>query len=57
MEKVELEQMGIPKFPSEAAEAEWWNAHRAEVEVDIQAKLTNLGERTAADINERAPLG
>jgi hypothetical protein len=53
MEK-ELEQMVIPKFPSEAAEAEWWDAHRAEVEVDIRARLTNLAERTATKINERA---
>jgi hypothetical protein len=44
----------IPRFPSEAAEAEWWDAHRAEVEVDIRARLTNLAERTAADINGRA---
>jgi hypothetical protein len=54
MPKTKVGQTAIPRFSSEAAEAEWWNAHRAEVEVDIQAKLTNLGERTAADINERA---
>jgi hypothetical protein len=46
--------MVIPKFPNEAAEAEWWDAHRAEVEVRILAKLRNLAERTAADIDERA---
>ena len=46
--------MAIPKFRSEAAEAEWWDAHRAEVEVRIKAKLTSLAERTGADINERA---
>jgi hypothetical protein len=50
----ELEKMVIPKFPSEAAEAEWWDAHRAEVEARVVAKLTDLAERTAADINERA---
>ncbi|MGD0269645.1 MAG: hypothetical protein ABSB14_11320 [Candidatus Sulfotelmatobacter sp.] len=46
--------MVIPKFSSEAKEAAWWDAHRAEVEADIRARLTNLAERTAADINERA---
>jgi hypothetical protein len=46
--------MAIPKFPSEAAEAEWWDANRAEVEVRVRAKLRNLAERTASDINERA---
>lgn len=45
--------MRIPKFPSEEAEVEWWDAHRAEVDVRILAKLTDLAERTAADINER----
>jgi hypothetical protein len=54
MEKVKLEQMVIPKFPSEAEEAEWWDAHRAEVDLRILAKLKDLAERTAADINERA---
>jgi hypothetical protein len=54
MAKAKLERMVIPKFPSEAAEAEWWDAHRAEVDVRILAKLRNLAERTAADINERA---
>ncbi len=54
MAKAKLKLMVIPKFPSEAAEAERWDAHRAEVEVRVRAKLTNLAERTAADINERA---
>jgi hypothetical protein len=54
MEEVKLEQMVIPKFPSEAEEAEWWDAHRAEVEARVLAKLRNLAGRTAADINERA---
>lgn len=54
MSKEKLERMVIPRFSSEAEEAEWWDAHRAEVEARIVAKLTNLAERTAADINERA---
>jgi hypothetical protein len=54
MEKAKLERMVIPKFPSEAAEAAWWDAHRADVNVRVLAKLTDLAERTAADINERA---
>jgi hypothetical protein len=54
MVKAKLEQTRIPKFPNEAAEAEWWDARRAEVEVRILAKLRDLAERTAADIDERA---
>jgi hypothetical protein len=54
MAKGKLERIAIPKFPSEAAEAEWWDAHRAEANVRILAKLTDLAERTAADINQRA---
>jgi hypothetical protein len=54
MAKAKLEQMAIPKFPSEAEEAEWWDARRAEVDLRILAKLKDLAERTAADINERA---
>jgi len=54
MAKAKLLRMVIPKFSSEAKEAAWWDAHRAEVEADIRARLTNLAERTAADINERA---
>jgi hypothetical protein len=54
MANAKLERMVIPKFPSEAAEAAWWDAHRAEVDVRILAKLIDLAERTAADINERA---
>ena len=54
MAKAKLEQITIPKFPSEAEEAAWWDAHRAEVEVDIRARLTNLAEHTATKINERA---
>jgi hypothetical protein len=54
MPKTKLGQTPIPKFSSESEEAEWWDAHRAEVDVRILAKLTDLAERTAADINERA---
>jgi hypothetical protein len=54
MAEEKLERMVIPKSPSEAAEAEWRDAHRAEVDASILAKLTKLAERTAADINERA---
>ena len=54
MSKAKSERMVTPKFSNEAAEAEWWDAHRAEVDVRILAKLRNLSERTAANINERA---
>jgi hypothetical protein len=36
--------MAIPRFSRKVEEAAWWDAHRAEVEVDIRAKLTNLAE-------------
>jgi hypothetical protein len=54
MANPKLGRLAIPKFSSEAEEAAWWDAHRAEVEVRIRAKLTNLAERTTADLNERA---
>jgi hypothetical protein len=54
MPETKLEQTTVPKFPSEAEEAEWWDAHRAEVDARVLAKLTSLAERTAAEINERA---
>jgi hypothetical protein len=44
MAKAKLLQMVIPKFSGELEEAAWWDALRAEVEVDIRAKLTNLDE-------------
>lgn len=46
--------MAGPKFPSEAEEAAWWHVHPAEVEVRVLAKLRNLADRTATDINERS---
>jgi hypothetical protein len=56
MEKAKLERMVIPKFPSEAAEAAWWDAHRAEVNVRILAKLLILPNALRM-ISTSAPMG
>jgi predicted DNA binding CopG/RHH family protein len=32
-------QMVIPKFSNEAEEAEWWDAHRSEIEADIRLRM------------------
>lgn len=31
--------MIIPKFPSEAEEAKWWDAHRSDVEAEIRRRM------------------
>jgi hypothetical protein len=31
-----MEKVVIPKFCSEAQEAEWWDTHRSEIEAEIR---------------------
>jgi hypothetical protein len=54
MAKARFGEMAIPKFSSESSEAVWWDARHREIDIDIHAKLKDLAERTATDINERA---
>jgi predicted DNA binding CopG/RHH family protein len=37
--KAKLKRVVIPKFPDEAAEAAWWDAHRSQVEAEIRQRL------------------
>ncbi len=39
MAKAKMKPVVIPKFSSEAKEAEWWDAHRPEIEADIRQRM------------------
>jgi predicted DNA binding CopG/RHH family protein len=39
MAKTKMKPVVIPKFSSEAEEAEWWDAHRSEIEADIRLRM------------------
>ena len=36
-----MDGTGIPKFESEAQEAQWWDEHRAQVEQNLSAAMQN----------------
>jgi hypothetical protein len=56
----EMKPVVVPRFPTEAEEAAWWDARRSEVELEIQQRMKQTGrfddlaERTATEIDERA---
>ncbi len=59
-----MKEVVIPKFPSEAKEAEWWDTHRLEIEAEIWQRkqkrpltLGNLlqGARPSQPITLRIP--
>jgi uncharacterized protein (DUF4415 family) len=39
MAKAKMKQVAIPKFSSEAKEAEWWDTHRSEIETEIRLRM------------------
>jgi predicted DNA binding CopG/RHH family protein len=39
MAKAKMKQAVIPKFFSEAEEADWWDAHRSEIEAEIRQRV------------------
>jgi len=39
MAKAKMKQVVIPKFSGEADEAEWWDAHRSEIEIEIRRRM------------------
>jgi predicted DNA binding CopG/RHH family protein len=39
MAKAKMKEHVIPKFPSETKEAEWWDAHRSEIEAVIRQRM------------------
>jgi predicted DNA binding CopG/RHH family protein len=39
MAKAKMKQAIIPKFSGEAEEAEWWDAHRSEIEAEIRQRV------------------
>jgi len=40
MEK--MEKVIIPKFSSEAQEAEWWDTHRSEIEAEVRRRMKQM---------------
>jgi predicted DNA binding CopG/RHH family protein len=67
MAKAKMKPVVIPKFSSEAEEAEWWDTHRSEIEADIRQRmkqkqpltLDNLlqGARPSQPVTLRIPTG
>ena len=39
MAKAKMKQAAIPKFSSEAKEAEWWDSRRPEIEMEIRRRM------------------
>jgi hypothetical protein len=39
MTKIKMKEIVVPKFSSEAAEAEWWNKHRSDIEDEIRRRM------------------
>lgn len=37
--KTNAKEVVVPKFSSEAEEAEWWDAHRSQVEAEIRRRM------------------
>ena len=45
-----MKQVLIPKFSSEAKEAAWWDAHRAEIETEIRHRVKHKRPLTLANL-------
>ena len=43
----------IPKFSSEAKEAEWWDAHRSEIEAEIRQRMKQKRPLTLGSLLRR----
>lgn len=39
MAKAKMKEASIPKFSSETKEAEWWDARRPEIEIEIRRRM------------------
>jgi predicted DNA binding CopG/RHH family protein len=51
-----MKQAGIPKFSSEAKEAEWWDARRPEIEMEIRRRLKQRPTVTLGKVIQGAKL-
>lgn len=50
MAKAKLKQAVIPKFSTEAEEAAWWDAHRAEIESEIRHRMKRKQALTLSNL-------
>lgn len=50
MAKAKMKQAVIPKFSSEGEEAEWWDAHRLEIEAEIRQRMKQKRPLTLGDL-------
>jgi predicted DNA binding CopG/RHH family protein len=49
-----MKQVIIPKFPSEAKEAAWWDTHRSEIEAEIRQRLKQKRPMTLGNLLQGA---
>jgi len=49
-------KLNIPKFSSEAEEAAWWNAHRADIEAELRSRIRNRKPVTLGQLEEGTAL-
>ena len=56
MAKAKMKQAGIPIFSSEAKEAEWWDARRPEIEMEIRRRLKQRPTVTLGKVIQGAKL-
>ena len=54
MAKAKMKQVVIPKFSSEAKEAEWWDAHRSEIETEIRQRMKQKRPLTLGNLLREA---
>ncbi|MGA2425258.1 MAG: CopG family antitoxin [Terriglobales bacterium] len=53
MAKAKTKPTVIPKFSSEAEEAEWWDDHRSEIEAEIRRRMKQKRPLTLANLLRR----
>jgi predicted DNA binding CopG/RHH family protein len=56
MAKAKMKQVAIPKFSSEAKEAEWWDARRPEIEMEIRRRMKQKPTVTLGQVIQGAKL-
>lgn len=56
MAKAKMKQAAIPKFSSEAKEAEWWDSRRPEIEMEIRRRMKQRPTVTLGKVIQGAKL-
>ena len=54
MSKAKMKEIVVPKFSSEAAEAEWWNKHRSDIEDEIRRRMREKKPLTLSNLAARS---